>query len=375
MVTRMPKLSENSLANNRTARAFLLLVLLLSLPLTANAQNRWQRHRQRVDSVLHVRKKRVKARVDSVYRAHSESINRVDSALAAKYGTINYDPRYIARPAKRLTLKVRANVSGTHFRATGTSNGLPAEMNLSTANRGTLSLGMNYLGLSAGLAINPAALAGRNKDNEFRLSIYNNRYTFDASFQMTKTMSGHVDHEGNHIEVESGMVRMNMLNVTGYYIFNHNRYSMPAAMTQSYIQRRSAGSWMAGFAFQGGDLKTTDQKRPDMLDTTLGASYLGIGGGYGYNLVWRDKWLFHLSALPTIIVLNLNNFEIGGIKRDMHTRFPDLIFNESLAVIRTLNQRHFVGATFNITHSLLGDAHLEVTHRKWQARLVWGIRL
>lgn len=43
---------------------------------------------------------------------------------------------------------------------------------------------------------------------------------------------------------------MQVLNLTGYYTFNHRRFSYPAAFTQSYIQRRSAGSWLAGISYQ-----------------------------------------------------------------------------------------------------------------------------
>lgn len=53
----------------------------------------------------------------------------------------------------------------------------------------------------------------------------------------------HLDEEG---------LRMNVVNASAYYVFNHRKFSYPAALYQNYYQLRSAGSWLAGLSVQAG---------------------------------------------------------------------------------------------------------------------------
>ena len=87
--------------------------------------------------------------------------------------------------------------------------------------------------------------------------------------------------------LESGDVTLKIANLAGYYSFNHRRFSFPAAFTQSYIQRQSAGSWLAGISYQGGSIKTSDNlkaRSQNAPDINIGVGHIGIGGGYGLQL-------------------------------------------------------------------------------------------
>jgi hypothetical protein len=171
---------------------------------------------------------------------------------------------------------------------------------------------------------------------------------------------------------------MSVVNATAYYIFNHRRFSYPAAFTQSYIQRRSAGSWLAGISYQGGSLKTTDEmlrKYSDVADTRVYVGHVGIGGGYGYNLVLGKKWLFNLSALPSFVVYNRNNMEVNGVRQDAaHVRF-NMLFNERAAIVHNFSSTYFAGATLVMNNSLFKDDEVTTNQNKWRVRAFFGIRL
>lgn len=99
-----------------------------------------------------------------------------------------------------------------------------------------------------------------------------------------------------------------------YYIFNHRRFSYPAAYSQSTVQRRSAGSVLAGIGYTRHSLEVdwnkfgqlvADNLGPEMeedvqLDSALKMSNVkysdfSISGGYGYNWVFAHNWLFNAS--------------------------------------------------------------------------------
>ncbi|MCR5132206.1 MAG: DUF4421 domain-containing protein [Prevotella sp.] len=300
---------------------------------------------------------------------------RVDSTLRAKYNKVSFDTAFIGRPRAKLTLKVRTNLSGNSVHARGNVGGVTTKADLKTDPKATLSFGVNYQGITAGLAINPSTLKGRNKDFEVNLNAYSNRYSLDASYHVSKTLAGSVVRDGVEHYVERGFVDMKVLNVAGYYTFNYRRFSYPAAFTQSYIQKRSAGSWLAGFSYQGGRMKTTGNASSDVPQARIYVGHFGIGGGYGYNLVVREKWLFHLSALPTLVLFNRNNITVDGERKKMHTSFPDVILNERLAIVRNFSTKYFAGLTVVMSNTLFNNSSIKINQNKWRARAFFGVRL
>ena len=303
---------------------------------------------------------------------------RVDSVLTARYYKTPYDTNYVVRPEGSLTLKVRLNQSGNDFHAKGTVNGIYSEADLKTSYKTTVSIGASYRGLSASLAINPAKMSGAYKDYEFNLNYYSSRISIDFSYQRSESLAGDISFNNNPGRLEEGEATMRVLNLAAYYTFNHRRFSFPAVFTQSYIQRRSAGSWLAGISYQGGNIKTTDallERNPNAPDTRIYVGHVGIGGGYGYNWVLGRKWLLHFSMLPTFVIYNRNNMTVRGERKEArHMRF-NMIFNERAAVVYNFSPRYFAGATLVMNNSVFDDDLVVVNQNKWRARLSIGMRL
>ena len=303
---------------------------------------------------------------------------RMDSALAARYYKIPYDTNYVVRPQGRLTLKVRMNQTGNSIHAKGTVNGLYSKADLSTSHKTTFSLAAVYRGIGVGFAVNPAKWKGIYKDYEFNLNYYSNRLSLDLSYQRSESLAGDIKGDRGEQHLLDEELKMKVLNMVGYYAFNHRRFSFPAAFTQSYIQRRSAGSWLAGISYQGGSIETTDklkERNPNAPDVRIYLGHIGIGGGYGYNWVLGNKWLLHFSMLPTFVVFNRNNMTVNGVrKKAKHMRF-NMIFNERVAVVRNLSPRYFIGATLVMNNSIFDDDVVVVNQNKWRARAFFGMRL
>jgi hypothetical protein len=303
---------------------------------------------------------------------------RMDSVLAARYYKIPYDTNYVVRPQGRLTLKVRMNQTGNSIHAKGTVNGLYSKADLSTSHKTTFSLAAVYRGIGVGFAVNPAKWKGIYKDYEFNLNYYSNRLSLDLSYQRSESLAGDIKGDRGEQHLLDEDLKMKVLNMVGYYAFNHRRFSFPAAFTQSYIQRRSAGSWLAGISYQGGSIETTDklkERNPNAPDVRIYLGHVGIGGGYGYNWVLGNKWLLHFSMLPTFVVFNRNNMTVNGVrKKAKHMRF-NMIFNERVAVVRNLSPRYFIGATLVMNNSIFDDDVVVVNQNKWRARAFFGMRL
>ena len=303
---------------------------------------------------------------------------RMDSVLAARYYKIPYDTNYVVRPEGTLTLKVRLNQTGNDFHAKGTVNNIYSEADLKTSHKTTVSIAASYRGLSAALAINPAKMSGAYKDYEFNLNYYSSRISLDFSYQRSETLAGDVKRDDNLSQLESGDLTMKVVNLAGYYTFSHRRFSFPAAFNQSYIQRRSAGSWLAGISYQGGIIETSEglkTRNPNAPDVSIDVGHVGIGGGYGYNWVLGKKWLLHFSMLPTFVVYNRNKMTVNGERKEAQRMRFNMIFNERAAVVYNISPRYFTGATLVMNNSVFDDDVVVVNQNKWRARAFVGLRL
>lgn len=315
--------------------------------------------------------------VRGVQRADS-LVSLADSLLASRYRrTKTYDTLYIQRPAQRWTFKVRGNMSSSAFTAGGRRDETDFRGHLEADLRGTISLAASYQGLGVGFAINPMKLAKRaSQDMEFNLNVYNNRWGVDASFSYAKTYSGTIRTGDERYEIAKGTVNMKMLTVNAYYVFNYRRFSIPAAFTQSYIQRRSAGSWLASVSYQGGRVKAEGTGVPGSDNVRMYLGHFAVGGGYGYNLVTRHRWLFHASFLPTLVVVNRDNIEIEGVKQKEAFTFPDFILTERASIVHQFRSGNFAGASLVMNNTLFGRPNrLFMTYHKWMLRLTFGVRL
>ena len=297
--------------------------------------------------------------------------HRLDEMMTRRYRKGNIDTAYIIRPETKWTIKARLNVSGAKIETEGIENGQHFKSEMEAQRKTTISLGVSYLGLSVSASLNPAQLAGKYSDYELSINSYGRRFGFDVVYQDAHNFKGWHDQEGmERIELPDDKLKVKTLNLNAFYVFNSRRFSYPAAFSQSYIQRRSAGSVLLAVSGMGqrAELDWENQMR-------LKITNLSIGAGYGYNYVPGQGWLLHISALPTFIVYHNTSITYGDLDIPLRYHFPEVIITGRGAVVRQWGNK-FIGMSmvFNFTNN--GNEKTMALHNmKWNIRTFFGVRL
>ena len=207
---------------------------------------------------------------------------------------------------------------------------------------------------------------------EFDLSIYSSQIGVDLYYRRTGS-----DYKIREVDLKSdiddeifeGMpfagVNVGITGVSAYYIFNHRRFSYPAAFAQSTCQKVSCGSWMAGAGYIKNTLDLDHSKLQETLSERLGQEVKldsGImfksikyydfmfSGGYAYNWVFAKNWLFCASLQMALayktsygrVADEKTGFDIGKFNIDGIGRFG-MVYNNTRwfagwsAILRTNN--------------------------------------
>jgi len=146
-----------------------------------------------------------------------------------------------------------------------------------------------------------------------------------------------------------------------YYFFNHRKYSQAAAYSFSKVQKRSAGTFIAGFLYTKQDvdidfsLLDEDMKAylpyPEYLQSyRYHYRVYSILGGYAYNWVFRPNWLFNVTLAPSI-GLNHSYWDSSDGVRDMLS----FDYRVKLGLVRIAGN-FFYGLRFFL------DGHLYLSH-------------
>ncbi len=97
--------------------------------------------------------------------------------------------------------------------------------------------------------------------------------------------------------------------VTGYYFFNNKKYSQGAAYSFSKLQKKSAGTFLAGLSYARADLYFDFEQLPEDLRPYLEQETkqyrfhyrnMSLLAGYAYNLVLHRRLLLNITVLPGI---------------------------------------------------------------------------
>jgi hypothetical protein len=155
---------------------------------------------------------------------------------------------------------------------------------------------------------------------EFDLSIYSSQVGVDLFYRRTGD-----DYKIRDVKLGYGIdgdlfegipfagVNVGITGASAYYIFNHKRFSYPAAFSQSTCQKISCGSWLAGIGYTHNTLKLNyddlekaiNERINDgnkikldsgMMFSDIKYSDFILSGGYAYNWVFAKNWLFCASA-------------------------------------------------------------------------------
>lgn len=198
-------------------------------------------------------------------------------------------------------------------------------------------------------------LSADKKKTEFDLSLYSSQIGIDLFYRKTgndyrirrlhlnddidtSPMQG-VSYDGLNVSIKG----FNL-----YYIFNHRKFSYPAAFSQSTMQKRSCGSALVGIGYTQHSLSVDIDKLNDLIHERLGDNVssipagteigsgkvrytdVSVSGGYAYNFAFAPQWLFACSLSAALAYkqtmgegknekmfkgFDIKNFNIDGVGR------------------------------------------------------------
>ena len=303
---------------------------------------------------------------------------RLVNKISNNYFKVKYDTNYVQRPRQKWLVRLLGNQSGNYIHAKGTVNDVWSKYDLHNKRKTTLGVEVNFCDIAASYSINPEKNRGNYNDYEFNFEYHGQKISFNVNYRRSTSLSGDM-HLGNIDHLDEEGLRMNVTNVAAYYIFNHRRFSFPAALYQNYYQRRSAGSWLVGASFQGGSIRTTDElkeRSPHAPDVHLTFANVALGGGriFNYEFGKHAGWLLHLSALPSVVVYKHNRLTVNGDKKRDHGLSFNMIFNERAALIYHFTPWFNAGASVMMSNSIFDNGNVSVNQNEWLARAFLGFR-
>ncbi len=229
----------------------------------------------------------------------------------------NYDTAYITPNYYNFTAMAQASGTFQSYRLSGfDADG--TSQSISLAPRPTLKVGP-YFGwrwIFFGYTFDVGRMGNRQMRREFNLSLYSAMLGCDLVYMKNdgdfrlKRVTGFdgIDNDAYDRLPFDGL-RSQTAGINVYYIFNHRRFSYPAAFSQSTVQRRSCGSWKVGFQYTRQRIDFDPTRLPadlqDQLTEQLHVNEVryndySINVGYAYNWVFARNWLLAASAAPAI---------------------------------------------------------------------------
>ena len=222
------------------------------------------------------------------------------------------------------------------------------------------------------------------------LSVYSSQIGVDVFYRRTRANYKLTDAKlGDNIDttplegisfkgMKSGITGLNL-----YYIFNHGRFSYPAAFAQSTQQKMSCGSWMAGFGYTRNALDFDPEELQRVVDERLAPQTVSLDSsllfksvryldynvsmGYAYNWVFAPQWLLGAGVQAALAYKKTisdmadksarQGFNIENVNLNAIGRFG-LVYNNMRwyagfsAVVRMNNYRNQHFYTSNVFGSL-----------------------
>lgn len=200
-----------------------------------------------------------------------------------------------------------------------------------------------------GYTIDLSHLGDGGKKQDWNISLYSSQIGVDLFYRKNGDYRVHRMDLGKDIntkamrDAEFDGMETSIKGFNLYYIFNHRKFSYPAAYSQSTIQRRSVGSPMVGIGYTHHSLDFDWQQLRDLMDERTGSTAaskdlgeslvaskvnytdLSFSGGYAYNWVFARNWLFDISMMGAVAYKkSKSDTEKSGL---LSFKFMDFKFN------------------------------------------------
>lgn len=230
----------------------------------------------------------------------------------------NVDRSYIEQPKKPWAVEARSSISHSSLEMEADwsfENVIDGRITAKTDNNYPASLGVwaGYRGYGFGfskqLSGDGSTFSLGAMGGSFGINMRINSYRSSTPYVTYSFASGgEVDADAGDVPLDDP-IRIRSFFLDGYYMFNGRHFSYAAAYDQSLIQRRSAGSFMAGLMYCHSSVAFDDDSSWPMvlLMKTIGKlkfTQANVGAGYAYNWVPARGWLVSAQVMPMITFYN-----------------------------------------------------------------------
>ena len=293
------------------------------------------------------------------------------------------DPRYIEVPDKPWQIILRTNVNQTivSMQTEGTMAGhdYSAKPYLKTTPSKHLGLWVGYRGLGMGYSMNVGGDKGRKltfgcTGGAYGVNVHIHSFeNSNPDFNLNSNLLTEENKEAwNDIHLTEP-IRVRTVFADAYYMFNGKRFSYSAAYKQRVIQKRSAGSLMAGLMYNYTRIDYASNSNGDLVYLMEGLGKVKLwqgsaGVGYTYNWVPARGLLVNVLAMPMLTFVN----KLKGY--GYATNVPELMEDPRFFDPNTTDEewdewfysnvriQHVADQTFNSGLSIGFDARLSVTY-------------
>lgn len=235
--------------------------------------------------------------------------------FSTSFGQKAYDSLYVRDYSSRLAIYSNVVASNNDLVF---ANRQQTTVSYKPNNTVKFGLGFNYrwlgLGGTIGLKfLNDEENLGSTKTFDLSTNMYSRKYFFDLRYHYTQ---GH--YISNPEAYQTGWndemphpqrpdLRIGSIGLGGGYVLNGNRFSVPAAFTQTKKQLRRAGSLIFGgfvsiYSFEADSSVIPPEAKSLFTDSAQlnhgSALYLGTTIGYAYTFVIRKNFFVTAMALP-----------------------------------------------------------------------------
>ncbi len=273
----------------------------------------------------------------------------------------NVDTNYISPNRYNLAFMLEHSTWYEHYRLGSKENERPQSISFAPNMGMKLGIYFGWRWIFLGYTFDIEDLFGKNKNKadktEMSLNIYSSKFGVDLYYRKTGSDFKLRGSDGFNLATpidgqDFDGLRSKILGLNAYWIFNHRKFSYPAVYSQSTNQRKSAGSFMAGFSYSRHSIHFDYTQLPIEMKNGLNRnlrfskvkySDYSLGFGYGYNWVFKKNWVANLSLLPGIGFKKAKIDDVDYKERDW---IKDINFDLiTRAGITYNNSKYFVGAS------------------------------
>ena len=230
------------------------------------------------------------------------------------------DTLYISPNKYNFAFMLEQSTWFEHYRLGSNNKDGDQSINLAPNANAKLGIYFGWRWIFLGVSFDIKDILGKKKSvnqknrKEIAFNLYSSKFGVDlysrktgSDFKITSYSNFDLQNDYRDIGFEGFESKIKGLNA--YWIFNHKKFSYPAAFSQSTNQRRSCGSVMAGFSYSKHKItfdhtllppEMQEQIRPSLQFQNLKYTDFNISAGYGYNWVFAKNCLLNVSLLPAI---------------------------------------------------------------------------